>query len=296
MKKIQDKDTGAGVLAEVRLGARIGRGNYGEVFYGVWGGTEVAVKKLPIHNLNDQLVTDFHREVALLRVLRHPNVLQFLGSCTVPPDLCLITEFMVRGSLYKVLHDPDQKIDWQLVRKMMIGAAKGCLYLHNRRPIILHRDLKSHNLLVDETFKVKVCDFGLSVIIEQASKTLTACGTPCWTAPEILRNQHYTEKADVFSFGVVLWECATREDPFAGLPPYQVIFAVGREGLRLPDPTTSGKSVPPAYVKLMNDCWDENPVNRPSMGEVLERLEAMDVRAYGDIIPYVPPLPITGVR
>jgi len=84
---------------------------------------------------------------------------------------------------------------------------------------------------------------------------------------------------------VVLWECASRADPFHGMPPFQVIFAVGREGLRLPDPANS---VPPGYLRIMKDCWDENPKNRPSMMEILKRLEELDVTGYADIPPFVP--------
>lgn len=271
-------------IDEVRLGPRIGKGNFGEVYKAYWRGAEIAVKKLPAHNMTDQFLKDFHKEVALMRALRHPNVIQFLGSCTVLPDICICTEFMPRGSLYKILHDPAQTLTWALIRKMCVDAAKGCVYLHDCSPIIVHRDLKSHNLLVDENWKVKVCDFGLSTIVEQASRTMTACGTPCWTAPEVLRNQRYTEKADVYSFGVVLWECATREDPFVGMPPFQVIFAVGREGLRPPLP----RACPIDFAKLITDCWDEKPNARPAMKEVLARLENLDTTGWPDITIHNP--------
>lgn len=266
-------------IDEVRLGPRIGKGNFGEVHKAYWRGAEIAVKKLPAHNMTEQFLKDFHKEVSLMRALRHPNVIQFLGSCTVVPDICICTEYMPRGSLYKILHDPAQTLTWALIKKMCVDAAKGIVYLHDCTPVIVHRDLKSHNLLVDENYKVKVCDFGLSTIVEQASRTMTACGTPCWTAPEVLRNQRYTEKADVYSFGVVLWECATREDPFMGMPPFQVIFAVGREGLRPPLP----RVCPAEFAKLITECWDERPNTRPSMKDVLARLEDLDTTGWPDI-------------
>eukprot|EP00026_Physarum_polycephalum_P003425 Phypoly_transcript_03436.p1 GENE.Phypoly_transcript_03436~~Phypoly_transcript_03436.p1 ORF type:complete len:687 (+),score=66.03 Phypoly_transcript_03436:188-2248(+) len=266
-------------IDEVRLGPRIGKGNFGEVYKAYWRGAEIAVKKLPAHNMTDQFLKDFHKEVSLMRALRHPNVIQFLGSCTVLPDICICTEYMPRGSLYKILHDPSQSLNWALIKKMCVDAAKGCVYLHDCTPTIVHRDLKSHNLLVDENWKVKVCDFGLSTIVEQQSRTMTACGTPCWTAPEVLRNQRYTEKADVYSFGIVLWECATRDDPFVGMPPFQVIFAVGREGLRPPLP----RVCPNEFAKLITDCWDEKATTRPSMKEVLARLEDIDTTGWPDI-------------
>jgi len=118
-----------------------------------------------------------------------------------------------------------------MIKRMMMDAAKGMNYLHKSNPMIIHRDLKSHNLLVDENWKVKVCDFGLSKILENQSdfNNMTACGTASWTAPEILRNEKYTEKADVYSYGIVLWECVTREDPYVGMPPFQVVLAVGNK-------------------------------------------------------------------
>jgi len=89
-------------IDEVRLGVRIGKGNFGEVYKAYWRGAEIAVKKLPAHNMTDQFLKDFHKEVSLMRALRHPNVIQFLGSCTVVPDICICTEYMPRGSLYKI--------------------------------------------------------------------------------------------------------------------------------------------------------------------------------------------------
>ncbi|EFA81967.1 protein kinase [Heterostelium album PN500] len=264
-------------IGEIKLGERIGKGNFGEVFKGHWRGAVVAIKKLPAHNITETVMKEFHREIDLMKNLRHPNVIQFLGSCTIPPNICICTEYMPKGSLYGILHDPSVVIQWSLLKKMCMDAAKGIIYLHNSNPVILHRDLKSHNLLVDENFKVKVADFGLSTIEQTA--TMTACGTPCWTAPEVLRNQRYTEKADVYSFGIVMWECATRSDPYSGMPPFQVIFAVGREGLRPPIP----RNCPPDFVALMTDCWAENADSRPSMETVLNKLEALEVTGWPDL-------------
>ncbi|KAN0024110.1 hypothetical protein ACTFIV_008506 [Dictyostelium citrinum] len=265
-------------IHQIKISVRIGKGNYGEVYLGTWRGSQVAVKKLPAHNLNENILKEFNREINLMKNLRHPNVIQFLGSCLIPPDICICTEYMPRGSLYSILHDQALQLQWSLLIKMMIDAAKGVIYLHNSTPVILHRDLKSHNLLVDENWKVKVADFGLSTI-EQQGATMTACGTPCWTSPEVLRSQRYTEKADVYSFGIILWECATRQDPYFGIPPFQVIFAVGREGMRPPVPQNG----PPKYIQLLIDCLNENPSHRPTMEQCLERLESIDSSGYSDL-------------
>lgn len=121
---------------------------------------------------------------------------------------------------------------------------------------------------VDEHYKAKVCDFGLSKILEADNKTMTACGTPCWAAPEILRNQRYTTKADVYSFGIVMWECFAREAPYANMPPFQVVFAVGTQGLRPEVPA----DCPPRAAELMQTCWAESPDVRPSFEDLLQLL------------------------
>ncbi|KAL6080092.1 putative serine/threonine-protein kinase SIS8 [Balamuthia mandrillaris] len=259
-------------IKELKMGPRIGKGSYAEVYKATWRGTAVAVKKLPAHLLTASFFDDFEREAALMKRLRHPNVLQFLGACLISPDVCIIMEMMPRGSLYRILHQRNIKLDWPLLRAMAMDAARGMNYLHTCEPIVLHRDMKSQNLLVDENWKVKVCDFGLSKIVaETFSATLTSCGTPCWTAPEVLRNERYTEKADVYSFGIVLWEMATREDPYGGMPPFQVVFAVATEKIRpeIPD------QCPPAWADLIRRCWAEDPKQRPSFQQVLECLEGM---------------------
>eukprot|EP01089_Gocevia_fonbrunei_P014279 TRINITY_DN3876_c0_g5_i1.p1 TRINITY_DN3876_c0_g5~~TRINITY_DN3876_c0_g5_i1.p1 ORF type:complete len:172 (+),score=17.73 TRINITY_DN3876_c0_g5_i1:52-516(+) len=151
----------------------------------------------------------------------------------------------------------------------MIDAAKGMTYLHNSMPVIIHRDLKSHNLLIDLHWRTKVSDFGLSRIAERSVlQTMTSCGTPSWTAPEVLRGEKYTESCDVFSYGVVLWECVTRENPHAGLPHFQIVFQVGTQGLRPKIP----QDCPHAWARLIADCWLDCPEERPSFEEIIDRL------------------------
>lgn len=260
-------------IRDIQIGERIGKGTFGEVYKGVWNGTECGVKYLTAPAVNEQFLADFYKEVNIMRSLRHPNVLQFLGASTSTPDVCIIMEFMPFGSLFKILHDDSIKLDLEMIRRMMLDAARGMNYLHKSDPMIIHRDLKSHNLLVDENWKVKVCDFGLSKILENQSDytTMTACGTPSWTAPEILRNEKYTEKGDVYSFGIVLWECISREDPYAGMPPFQVVLAVGTRQMRpvIPD------GCKPEWADLMTKCWAEDQDARPTMSEVMTKLEQL---------------------
>lgn len=273
-------------IEDLRIDRRIGRGSFGEVFHAFWNGTEIAVKKLPKHMLSNQkFLEDFAQEISIMAQLRHPNVIQFLGVAVDKASLYMLTEFMPRGSLYDVLHDREQNLPAELLVAMLLDTARGMSYLHTR---LIHRDLKSHNLLVDQHWHVKICDFGLSRLFEPHLNTLTACGTPCWTAPEVLRNERYTEKADVYSYGIVIWECLTRTDPFAGMPPFHVVFAVGTQGAR-PEVPKDG-NWPTELLDLMQSCWQESPDLRPSFAEIVPVLTGLlhgddDVRGSGKGTP-----------
>lgn len=258
-------------LSEIKYGNVIGRGTFGEVFKGTWRGAIVAVKKLNSSQMSEEFVKEYEREVYLMRTLRAPNILQFLGSTFNPPDICIIMEYMSRGSLYSILHDDTCALEWPLLLHMLADTAKGMTYLHTCKPPVIHRDLKSHNLLVDEFWRVKVSDFGLSTVFEQTDQTMAAYGTPCWTAPEVLRSLHYTVKADVYSFAIVMWECVTRADPYENMLPYKVIYAVGNKGLRPQVPAW----VPQQYANLMRSCWDDDMDMRPEFPAILDEIEEM---------------------
>ncbi|GMH31601.1 hypothetical protein Nepgr_033445 [Nepenthes gracilis] len=147
---------------EITLGERIGLGSYGEVYHGDWRGTEVAVKRFLDQDFYGRSLAEFGSEVCIMKRLRHPNVVLFMGAVTHPPNLSIVTEFLPRGSLYRLIHRPNNQLDERKRLRMALDAARGMNYLHNCSPVIVHRDLKSPNLLVDRNWVVKVCDFGLS--------------------------------------------------------------------------------------------------------------------------------------
>jgi serine/threonine-protein kinase CTR1 len=144
------------------IGERIGQGSYGKVYRADWQGSDVAVKVFLDQDLKVEALDEFRREVAIMRRLRHPNVVLFMGAVTVPPNLSIVTEFCPRGSLYRLLHRPNRELDERRRIRMALDVVKGMNYLHRSSPPIVHRDLKSPNLLVDKNWTVKVCDFGLS--------------------------------------------------------------------------------------------------------------------------------------
>ena len=128
--------------------------------------------------------------------MRHPNIVQFLGAC-FEPEFCLITEYMDRGSLFSVLHS-DRELKWEVRLQFAIDIAKGLLYLHSRSPPIIHRDIKSLNVLVTKDWKSAISDFGLTRIKDKVMSNQNTVGSPAWCAPELLRNDPYSEKADVY--------------------------------------------------------------------------------------------------
>jgi len=256
--------------SQILLGERVGIGSFGEVHRALWRGTEVAVKRFLDQDISKNLLDDVTFEVDLMRRLRHPNVILLMGAVTVPGNLSIVTEFLHRGSLFKLLHREQTPalqaaLDERRRMRMAMDVIRGMHYLHSFEPMIVHRDLKSPNLLVDKSFVVKVCDFGLSRVKRNTYlSSKTNAGTPEWMAPEVLRNEDSDEKADVWSFGVILWELATMKEPWSGMNPMQVVGAVGFAGKQLEIPDDMDHVI----SKMCRDCWKTQPRDRPSFEDL----------------------------
>lgn len=258
---------------EITIGERIGLGSYGEVYLGEWHGTEVAVKKFLDQDFFGDALDEFISEVRIMRRMQHPNVVVFVGAVTRPPNLSIVTEYLPRGSLFRLLHRPNCQLDERLRLKMALDVAEGMDYLHTSKPIIVHRDLKSPNLLVDKNWVVKVCDFGLSRLKHHTFlSSKSTAGTPEWMAPEVLRNEPSTEKCDVYSFGVILWELSTLQQPWNGMNPMQVVGAVGFQNRRLEIP----KNVEQSVARIIIGCWHSDPRLRPSFSEITVALKPLE--------------------
>ncbi|KAK6236742.1 hypothetical protein QUC31_020538 [Theobroma cacao] len=282
---------------DLQIGERIGIGSYGEVYRADWNGTEVAVKKFLDQDFSGDALIQFKCEVEIMLRLRHPNVVLFMGAVTRSPHFSILTEFLPRywtpipcalvdafmllsayvlwfavGSLYKLLHRPNPQLDEKRRMRMALDVAKGMNYLHTSHPTIVHRDLKSPNLLVDKNWVVKVCDFGLSRMKHHTFlSSKSTAGTPEWMAPEVLRNEPANEKCDVYSFGVILWELVTLCVPWKGLNPMQVVGAVGFQHRRLEIP----EDVDPAVAQIICECWQTEPHLRPSFAQLMSRLRRL---------------------
>lgn len=262
--------------ASIHILCKISAGSCGEVYKATWLGTTVAVKKIYRSLLHEDAIEEFESETNILKTVRHPNVVLFLGvssnSDSSNGEMCLITEFMSRGSLHHVLKDKTVKLDTYAKICIAYEAAAGMNYLHKHNPPIIHRDLKSHNLLVDDSLTVKVTDFGLAKYLNSDDdNNNTFCGTLPWTAPEIFRAQGYTVKADVYSFGIVLWEIITRGDVYRGLNKPDIILGVTQNTLRPQIPTVCH----PGIAELMKMCWDDDPNKRPTFEYIVDSLDKM---------------------
>ncbi|XP_022941333.1 serine/threonine-protein kinase CTR1-like [Cucurbita moschata] len=259
---------------ELHIKERVGAGSFGTVHRAEWHGSDVAVKVLSVQDFQDDQLKEFLREVAIMKRVRHPNVVLFMGAVTKRPHLSIVTEYLPRGSLYRLIHRPSsgELMDQRKRLRMALDVAKGINYLHCLNPPIVHWDLKSPNLLVDKNWTVKVCDFGLSRFKANTFiSSKSVAGTPEWMAPEFLRGEPSNEKTDVYSFGVILWELVTMQQPWSGLGPAQVVGAVAFQNRKLSIPPNTS----PLVSSLIESCWADDPVQRPSFASIVESLKKL---------------------
>ncbi|XP_029173027.1 mitogen-activated protein kinase kinase kinase 12 isoform X2 [Nylanderia fulva] len=241
----------------------VASGAQGAVFKGKLNREIVAVKKV-----RDPKETDIRH----LRKLNHPNIVQFKGVCTKPPSYCIIMEFCPFGPLYDFLRTGEPVPPVRLVSWSKEIAA-GMAYLHAHK--IIHRDLKSPNVLIGQDEVLKISDFGTSRQWNEVSTKMTFVGTVAWMAPEVIRNDPCSEKVDIWSYGVVLWELLSGEIPYKDVDSSAVMWGVGSNSLHLPIPT----SCPEGFGLLVKQCWATKPRNRPSFKliEMHLNIAAVDV-------------------
>ncbi|KAL3514960.1 hypothetical protein ACH5RR_021862 [Cinchona calisaya] len=246
---------------------KIASGSYGDLYKGIYCSQEVAIKILKAERLNAELQKEFAQEVYIMRKVRHKNVVQFIGACTRPPNLCIVTEFMSGGSVYDYLHKQKGAFKLPSLLRVAIDVSKGMNYLHQNN--IIHRDLKAANLLMDENEVVKVADFGVARVKAQTGVMTAETGTYRWMAPEVIEHKPYDHKADVFSFGIVVWELLTGKLPYEYLTPLQAAIGVVQKGLR----PTIPKQTHPKLVELLERCWQQDTTLRPDFSEIIEILK-----------------------
>eukprot|EP01156_Anaeramoeba_ignava_P021462 Anaeramoba_ignava/c19096_g2_i1.p1 GENE.c19096_g2_i1~~c19096_g2_i1.p1 ORF type:complete len:328 (+),score=98.32 c19096_g2_i1:218-1201(+) len=245
----------------------IARGSFKEVFQGVWLGLDVAVMKLLFSESMSELeMNDFKTELSILSQLAHPNIVQFFGACTKEPNLCIIVEFCHQGNLFDYLQSEAQELPKQKQLRLAMDITKGIYYLHAYK--IIHRDLKSPNILLDEFGVAKIADFGLSRTIDKSRTHLNSMvGTFNWMAPEIMYGDNYSFPADIYSLGIILWEIQTRKVPFEGLSAAILTKRVAIENKRLDLPQNG------IFNSVIQQCWRIDPKKRPTIDQVLKMIE-----------------------
>lgn len=258
----------------------IGKGSFGEIRLASWRGTTVAVKTIrPSLSKDREVVKDFINEVNLLVMLRHPNIVQFLGAVITHPPLMLVTEYLPGGDLHALIQKGPVPCD--LAVTFALDMAQGMAYLHGGPNVIIHRDLKPRNLIIDECNELKVGDFGLSKLIKvnhlhEVYKLTGETGSYRYMAPEVFRHQEYNTKVDVFSFAMILYEMFEGTPPFASEDAYMAAVHVAKEDRR---PEFGAKThYPDGMQELICNCWDEFAIKRPDFETIVDELRIIQER------------------
>eukprot|EP01124_Arcella_intermedia_P013067 TRINITY_DN1946_c0_g1_i1.p1 TRINITY_DN1946_c0_g1~~TRINITY_DN1946_c0_g1_i1.p1 ORF type:complete len:558 (+),score=107.78 TRINITY_DN1946_c0_g1_i1:57-1730(+) len=265
-------------FSELKMGKIIGSGSFSIVYEGTWKDSPVAIKVIKGAETNKEYMLE---ECSIMIKLNHPNIVKFLGASLDPYRLLIVTEYLDRGSLSKLITSKSMKYDVEHIRCFLLDTANGMHYLHKRN--IIHRDLKPGNLLITSDWRIKVADFGLSKALPNAqiSQTLTSCGTTSYAAPELLRNQRYSLKIDVWSFGIIAICLFNRSKPYPGLSDPQIVIRV-----------LSGKkpklasSATKEFQKLIRKCLEGDPRDRPSFKTLGAMLEQLDLPKPTNMHPY----------
>ncbi len=254
---------------DLNYGKEIGRGGFGIVYYGTWKHSEVAIKKLLMANFSEAALEEFKQEASIMAGLRSQYIIQFFGVCLEPRNWALVMEYCPKGSLYNLLHS-QAELDWNMRIQMAGDIGSGLAYLHSQS--IIHRDLKSLNILVSEGLRAKVTDFGLSKIKNEtaSSQSGTPAGSLLWMAPELFieRGAKHTEKSDIYSYGVTLWEIASQKLPFSDAPSPHVATVWVAQGQREEIPANT----PALLTKAITWCWEQKKEQRPPAEKVVEML------------------------
>ncbi|GBG29214.1 Protein kinase, putative [Hondaea fermentalgiana] len=248
-------------IREVEVGEQIGGGGFAIVYEGFWKGKQVALKTLFDPRADAAVKKEFMDELFVMSKLKHPNIVEMFGACTRAPRFCMVLE-LCESSLFHILHNSREELREKQLLGMQIELASAMEYLHAQVPAVIHRDIKSHNVLVSEGYHVKLCDFGL------VSTSVTAAGTPAYMAPELLQSGLFSRKVDVYAFAVLMWEMYTRAIPFASWEPSDVRKFVA-EGKRLGLPHSG---YPKQCGQLIERCWASEPDRRPEFKNITRAL------------------------
>lgn len=261
-------------LNELVVGSELGSGGFGSVCECFMRGNKYALKKFHKNRTNDRASREsFESEKTVLH-LSHPNIVRTYFTFAFEDTHCVLMEFVSRKTLQNIIDDSNEIIDINRCKRFARDIIAGLAYAHRNN--IVHLDLKPANILITATGECKVADFGCCQVVGDTSVPSTPTkssltGTYAYRAPELLRGESISTKADIYSFGICLWQMLVRERPF-GNEHYQVIiFKVVAYNLRPIVPTASDQ-IEMDYIELMKRCWDKENKNRPTADEILKHL------------------------
>jgi mitogen-activated protein kinase kinase kinase 11 len=252
---------------ELKFLKRIGQGAAGTTYLADWAGDNVAVKVASITEIG---LDGWRTEVQALQKLHHPNIIRLLGSVyhQQPLTFCLVLEYCDGGDLATAM---TKTVPSNFFFHVATSIAKGLVYLHHRG--VIHRDIKPLNVLLNGDlasgqYQVKLTDFGVAADLNNLEDRCPETGTYRWMSPEVIRHEAYTQTADVYSYGIILWQLLTREDPFADMGQIEAAAVVAMEMKRPPFPLDT-----PVTIKaLIEQCWAEDPSSRPPFTEIVAAL------------------------
>eukprot|EP01091_Cochliopodium_minus_P016685 TRINITY_DN6320_c1_g1_i1.p1 TRINITY_DN6320_c1_g1~~TRINITY_DN6320_c1_g1_i1.p1 ORF type:complete len:1790 (-),score=679.77 TRINITY_DN6320_c1_g1_i1:91-5460(-) len=269
VQKPSTQNTNSNIMANIKwtdlqLSQRLGVGTFGTSFKGICRKKEVTIKKLKVQRFADRFIQQFLQEAEILGSVKHPNLAPFYGAC-VDNQLCTIQQFIKGGNLFGYLRQKGNTIDFQFIVNTSKQVASALQYLHKHE--IIHRNLCSKNIIITSQSQAVLNDYGLFFVKDSVYQT--AMGYPEYESPEVLeRDPKITTAADVFSYGVLLWELFARETPYSGLNPIQIKNSVVQTELRpsiIPD-------TPFVFQKLMAASWNTEAEKRPTMEVIVKIL------------------------
>jgi len=256
----------------------LGAGASGDVYKGLYNGTQTVAIKVLKEMTADQEVDEFKKEFEILSTIHHSNVVFFYGAA-FQPRLCMVIEFCSRGNLHSVMKDSSNVIGWDRCISILKESCAGLSALHAKQ--ILHRDLKSPNLLVTEQWHIKLCDFGLSRFntAENIDTMKQMRGTFAYCDPEVYNGGIFTAASDIYSLSIIIWEIVNRllkhkyDQPYSEHKhltfDFQIIIQAAKEDLR----PTIPSSCPPIFKELITQTWDKAQKARPSLEQVVASLD-----------------------
>ncbi|MDR1670424.1 MAG: protein kinase [Spiroplasmataceae bacterium] len=260
----QNRDNSKVISNNLSLNQLIGQGGFGKVYLGYYNNQQVAVKELPFH------IKGIDKEINLLKSLRHSNIIGYYDEFQKDNNVYLVMEYAEQGSLADFIKSNKNKDhDWNLNRKFINDTIKGLKYLHNEG--IIHRDLKSLNVLLSSDHTAKLADFGLAKIIDESTSTgQNPKGTWRWLAPEVLGGAKHTYQSDIYSLGIVIWEIVAQNTlPFSQFDNnFTVMYNVINDNLRETIPTDT----PNDLKEIITKCWEKETNQRIPLVEIENKL------------------------